>query len=248
MVIYIYIYNGHLFLKLIDFFHFHFHFHLFYIYIKKRIQNIYVYCSREGLPDSLRNPKANPQRKRPSKRCDCRWRVVLYERTGIWLFRKSLNPEAAKHNHELMKPEEIEKTWPKEVMDYICELANERLATQEIRNRVKARFEDITWNERRFYNRLSDERQKIKYREAYRRAMQLTGLCSKLNILTAGNEELFQYVDNEITKLLDVVGKAAKIDVNTIELPPELIPQESNENNQPSYDINASPSKENEKN
>ncbi|CAO3620681.1 unnamed protein product [Cunninghamella echinulata] len=195
-------------------------------------RNIYVYCSREGLPDSLRNPKANPQRKRPSKRCDCRWRVVLYERKGVWLFRKSLNPEAAKHNHELMKPEEIERSWPKEVMDYICELANERLATQEIRNRVKTRFEDITWNERRFYNRLSDERQKIKYREAYRRAMHLTGLCSKLSILTAGNEELFQHVDNEITKLLDVIGQAANVDVNTIELPSTLLSslQDTNEN------------------
>ncbi|CAO3629247.1 unnamed protein product [Cunninghamella echinulata] len=64
-------------------------------------RNIYVYCSREGLPDSQRNPKPTPQRKRPSKRCDCRWRVVLSENeNGQWEFRKSLNPNASEHNHE----------------------------------------------------------------------------------------------------------------------------------------------------
>ncbi|CAO3591850.1 unnamed protein product [Absidia cylindrospora] len=43
-------------------------------------RNIYVYCSREGFPDSLRNPKSNPKRRRPSKRCDCKWRITLNDK------------------------------------------------------------------------------------------------------------------------------------------------------------------------
>ncbi|KAI8097091.1 uncharacterized protein BX664DRAFT_311965 [Halteromyces radiatus] len=193
-------------------------------------RNIYVYCSREGLPDSLRNPKVNPQRKRPSKRCDCRWRVVLYERKGKWEFRKSLNPDAAKHNHELMRPEEIEKSWPKEVNELICELARLRLPTQEIRSRVKSQFDNITWNERRFYNRLSDERQKIKYREAEQRAKHLTGIWTKICMASAGHEELSDYVEEDMIKLLQVICKSANIDESTLNVPSSLTSSQSESN------------------
>lgn len=115
-------------------------------------RNIYVYCSREGLADSVRNPKSNPKRKRPSKRCDCKWRVVLNESkdTHLWRFRKSNNPEALHHNHPLMRPEEVERGWPNQVHELIRELARQHLSTQEIRQQVQNRFPDITWNERRF--------------------------------------------------------------------------------------------------
>ncbi|KAF7731903.1 hypothetical protein EC973_007734 [Apophysomyces ossiformis] len=182
-------------------------------------KNIYVYCSREGLPDSLRNPKSNPQRKRPSKRCDCRWRVVLYENKGHWEFRKSQNPEAAKHNHELMRPEEIEKNWPKEVIDMICELARQRLTTQEIRTRVKSRFTDINWNERRFYNRLSEERQKIRQREAAARSCHLTSLWATVCMAAAGSEELSNFVEGELTKLFHTACQMAHIDPETLKAP-----------------------------
>jgi hypothetical protein len=63
------------------------------------LQNIYVYCSREGVPDSQRNPKPSPQRKRPSKRCDCRWRIVLFENDQErWEFRKSVNAASSEHD------------------------------------------------------------------------------------------------------------------------------------------------------
>ncbi|KAI7857189.1 hypothetical protein BDC45DRAFT_603731 [Circinella umbellata] len=182
-------------------------------------RNIYVYCSREGLPDSLRNPKANPKRKRPSKRCDCRWRVVLYESNGHWEFRKSLNPDAAKHNHELMRPEDIDRNWPKKVIDLIYELARTNLPTSDIRSKVQQEFPHISWNERRFYNRLSEERQKIKHREAAVRARHLTEVWSRVCMAAAGNEELSGYVENEITKVLYQTCQMAKLDSNSLHSP-----------------------------
>ncbi|EPB87374.1 hypothetical protein HMPREF1544_05800 [Mucor circinelloides 1006PhL] len=183
-------------------------------------RNIYVYCSREGLPDSLRNPKSNPQRKRPSKRCDCRWRVVLYENeSSKWEFRKSLNPEAGKHNHELMRPEEIERSWPKEVTDLICELARLRMTTQDIRGRVRDQFPNIHWNERRFYNRLSEERQKIKLRDSIDRTHQLSDLWSKVCMATAGNDDLFQFVKQELVMLFQSICETVQIDPQTFPAP-----------------------------
>ncbi|KAG1057657.1 hypothetical protein G6F46_004335 [Rhizopus delemar] len=182
-------------------------------------RNIYVYCSREGLPDSLRNPKTNPQRKRPSKRCDCRWRVVLYENEGRWEFRKSLNPEAGKHNHELMRPDEIERSWPKEVTDLIFELARLRMTTQDIRTRVQAQFPNINWNERRFYNRLSEERQKIKLRDTTERTHDLCQIWSKICTLTAGNDELSQFIKHELTALYQTLCETTQIDITTLPVP-----------------------------
>ncbi|GAA5798087.1 hypothetical protein HPULCUR_003487 [Helicostylum pulchrum] len=186
-------------------------------------RNIYVYCSREGLPDSLRNPKANPQRKRPSKRCDCKWRVVLYENENHWEFRKSLNPDAGKHNHELMHPEEIERSWPKEVTVLICELARLRITTQDIRNRVRGQFPNIHWNERRFYNRLSEERQKIKQRDTTERTHQLTEIWSKVCMATAGNDDLYQFVKQEMLMLFQSLCETAQIDPQSFPSPSILL-------------------------
>ncbi|ORZ22295.1 hypothetical protein BCR42DRAFT_405876 [Absidia repens] len=220
----------------------------FLLFLSVVTQNIYVYCSREGLPDSQRNPKSNPQRKRPSKRCDCRWRVVLYENSApgekkggsnsIWQFRKSQNPAASKHNHELMRPEEIDKGWPSDMLDLICELARQRLPTQEIRSRVKSQFASITWNERRFYNRLSDERQKIKCREAEQRARHLTGIWTKICMAAAGHEELADFVEDDIIKLLHSVCKSSNIDESSLTVPSSL--SSSTTNIASSTDVSAS--------
>lgn len=189
-----------------------------------RLQNIYVYCSREGLPDSLRNPKRHPKRKRPSKRCDCRWRMVLNETkdTHIWRFRKSQSPESCFHNHELLRPEEIEKGWPKQVLDYICELARERLSTPEIRAQVQTRFSDISWNERRFYNRLSEERQRIRQRETVARAHQLTELWTKVCMAAAGSEELTKYALFQGEQLLRSLCEMARVDTESFSCAPEF--------------------------
>jgi hypothetical protein len=195
-----------------------------------------VYCSREGLPDSLRNPKSNPQRKRPSKRCDCRWRVVLYEVDGHWEFRKSLNPDAGKHNHELMNPDEIERSWPKEVTDLICELARQRMTTQEVRNRVRDQFPNIHWNERRFYNRLSEERQKIKLRDSAGRTYQLNQIWSKLCMASAGSDDLSQLVHQQLSSMLETVTEAIGID--HLSLPDALIAENNLLEYQPSSSNN----------
>ncbi|KAI9254609.1 hypothetical protein BDA99DRAFT_540356 [Phascolomyces articulosus] len=182
-------------------------------------RNIYVYCSREGLPDSVRNPKRSPKRKRPSKRCDCKWRVVLNENkeTHTWKFRKSNNPEAMIHNHSLMRPEEIERGWPKQVHDMICQLARERMTTQEIRQQVQAQFPHITWNERRFYNRLSEERQKIRQQETVERAHRLTAIWTKICMAAAGCDELTDYAQNNVLQLLHTICDMAQVSVDTLE-------------------------------
>ncbi|ORX52333.1 hypothetical protein DM01DRAFT_1336703 [Hesseltinella vesiculosa] len=186
-------------------------------------RNIYVYCSREGLPDSVRNPKQVRQRKRDSKRCDCRWRVVLFERGGQWEFRKSLNPEAANHNHPLMRPDEIEKTWPPDMVNMIIDLARQKFSTQDIRHRVRSQFPGVTWNERRFYNRLSDERQRIRFRQASNRGRELTGMWAKICSIAAGNEEISKYVEAVTARLLDALCQATETDPSTLTIPEELM-------------------------
>ena len=176
------------------------------------MKNIYVYCSREGKPDSVRNPKGSPKRKRPSKRCDCRWCIVLFERDGQWEFRKSLNPEAARHNHPLMRPEEIESNWSQEMIDFIYQLARTQLSTAEIRTRVQARYPHVAWKERRFYNRLSEERQRFRQHEATTRTRHLTSLWSKICMAAAGNDELTSYVEAQLGELFHNTCQMAKID------------------------------------
>ncbi|KAI7879387.1 hypothetical protein K492DRAFT_208260 [Lichtheimia hyalospora FSU 10163] len=181
-------------------------------------RNIYVFCSREGQPDSQRK-KSNPKRKRPSKRCDCRWRVVLHQQNGHWEFRKSLNPEAAFHNHELLRPEEVDRSWPQDVIDMIYELARTQLPTADIRAKVQAEFPDISWNERRFYNRLSEERQKIRLRETTARTRHLSTLWARICSAAAGSEELTRYVEAELYKLSLATCQLGRLDPQSLHDP-----------------------------
>lgn len=184
-----------------------------------QMKNIYVYCSREGKPDSVRNPKGSPKRKRPSKRCDCRWCIVLFERDGQWEFRKSLNPEAARHNHPLMRPEEIESNWSQDMIDFIYQLARTQLSTADIRTRVQARYPHVAWKERRFYNRLSEERQRFRQHEATTRTRHLTSLWSKVCMAAAGNDELTSYVEAQLGELLESTCQMARIDPTVLHDP-----------------------------
>ncbi|KAL7315803.1 hypothetical protein PS15m_004977 [Mucor circinelloides] len=175
-------------------------------------RNIYVYCSREGLPDSQRNPKPSPQRKRPSKRCDCRWRVVLSENEHEeWEFRKSMNPNASEHNHDMMSPEEMVKAWPAEVNDMIIQLARQRLQTHEIREAVKQQFPDISWNERRFYNRLTEERKRIRQRGVVERSQRILLLSAQLCSVVANNEEWAFAVDTELQRMFENFCQLARL-------------------------------------
>ena len=46
-----------------------------------------------------------------------------------WEFRKSVNSASSEHNHEMMHPDDMVKSWPKEVTDMIVDLARKRWAT-----------------------------------------------------------------------------------------------------------------------
>ncbi|KAI8331419.1 hypothetical protein EDC96DRAFT_527097 [Choanephora cucurbitarum] len=183
-------------------------------------KNIYVYCSREGLPDSHRNPKVNPQRNRQSQRCECRWRIVLFENSKeTWEFRKSQNSDAYIHNHPLLKPEEIKKEWPREVSEKIFELARQRLPTNEIRQQVREQYPDISWDDRRFYNRLSEERQKMKQRDTAMRTIRLVNLSAQICMVNAGSEDLSHYVESKLMALLEDTCKFANVDISAFPMP-----------------------------
>ncbi|KAI9252473.1 hypothetical protein BY458DRAFT_523117 [Sporodiniella umbellata] len=189
-------------------------------------KNIYVYCSREGLPDSQRNPKPSPQRKRPSKRCDCRWRVVLSENEGKqWEFRKSMNPTASEHNHAMMSPNEMVKAWPVEVNTTIIQLARQKLQTHEIREAVRHSFPEITWNERRFYNRLTEERKRMRQRGVVERAQRLLTLSGKLCALVASSELWATTLEEDLKRMLQDFCQLARFPTEAIPTLTDLQPQ-----------------------
>lgn len=129
---------------------------------------------------------------------------MLSENTnGYWEFRKSSNNTAYEHNHEMMDPNEMVKTWPAQVNLYIIQLARQRLQTHEIRDLVKQRFPDITWNERRFYNRLAEERKRIKQRDVVQRTQRLMFLSTQICSLVAANEEWFDEVEASLARFFD---------------------------------------------
>lgn len=172
------------------------------------------------MPDSHRNPKVNPQRNRQSQRCECRWRIVLFENNEeTWEFRKSQNADAFIHNHPLLKPDEIKKEWPREVSEKIFELARQRLPTNEIRQRVREQYPDISWDDRRFYNRLSEERQKMKQRDTALRAIRLVNISAQICMVNAGSEDLSHYVENKLLSLLEDTCKFANVNSNSMTMP-----------------------------
>ena len=175
------------------------------------------------MPDSHRNPKVNPQRNRQSQRCECRWRIVLFENNQeTWEFRKSQNADAFIHNHPLLKPDEIKKEWPREVSEKIFELARQRLPTNEIRQRVREQYPDISWDDRRFYNRLSEERQKMKQRDTALRAIRLVNISAQICMVNAGSEDLSHHVENKLLTLLEDTCKFANIDSSSMTMPLSL--------------------------
>ncbi|CAG8519867.1 3100_t:CDS:2 [Paraglomus occultum] len=122
-------------------------------------KNIYLYCSREGIPDSRKGNKPI-KRKRASIRCDCKWRIILFQNDADkqWEFRQSQNPQHCEHNHELIPPELMPRPWPTSMLERIAYYVNLGVRTNEIRTAIQREFPDQPWDERRFYNRLSDER------------------------------------------------------------------------------------------
>ncbi|CAO3591851.1 unnamed protein product [Absidia cylindrospora] len=102
-----------------------------------------------------------------------------------------------------MRPEEIDNGWPKEMLDLISELTRQRMATPEIRLRVQLLYAHVPWNERRFYNRLSEERQKLRVLDAQTRVQQLQSIWSNLVTASAASQELTDMAVTELNRMVD---------------------------------------------
>ncbi|KAG0264157.1 hypothetical protein DFQ27_001391 [Actinomortierella ambigua] len=178
-----------------------------------RRENVYLYCSREGVPDSVKNNK-EIKRKRLSMRCDCKWRITLFQQESKqWVFRKAMNPASMVHNHPLTSPDDIRQPWPQGVFDRISFYANQRnLTTAETRERIKEEFPDLVWDERRFYNRLTEERKQIKLRDSETRVFSTMDLAAKVASLASADPTLSYKVTSSLENVLVEICEQLRID------------------------------------
>ncbi|GBC06673.1 hypothetical protein RclHR1_00070040 [Rhizophagus clarus] len=175
-------------------------------------KNIYIYCSREGIADSSKQTK----RKRSSIKCDCKWRIVLFkDDNNQWEFRKSNNPQHAQHNHDLI-PENIPAPWPPNVLQRIAEYANSGLSTGDIRQLMQQEFPNLSWDERRFYNRLAEERKKIKIRETEKRVVETIILAARVASLACSSHEYTNKVKAVLQQAFDDICESANIDSTSV--------------------------------
>jgi hypothetical protein len=115
-----------------------------------------------------------------------------------------------------LKPDQVKKDWPREVSEKIFELARTRLPTNEIRQIVRDQYPDISWDDRRFYNRLSEERQKMKQRNTVMRVMGLMEISAKICMVNAGSEDLSHYVESKLLGILDETCRFASVNQNSL--------------------------------
>ncbi|KAG0028901.1 hypothetical protein BGZ81_004299 [Podila clonocystis] len=176
-------------------------------------KNVYLYCSREGVPDSVKNNK-EIKRKRLSMRCDCKWRITLYQQESkLWIFRKAMNPASMVHNHPLISPDDIRQPWPAAVFDRIAYYANQRnLTTSETRERIKEDFPDLVWDERRFYNRLTEERKQIRLRDSETRVFSTMDLAARVASLASADPSLSYKVNSSLENVLVEICEQLRID------------------------------------
>ncbi|PKY37448.1 hypothetical protein RhiirA4_512375 [Rhizophagus irregularis] len=175
-------------------------------------KNIYIYCSREGVADSSKQTK----RKRSSIKCDCKWRIVLFkDDNNQWEFRKSNNPQHAQHNHDLI-PENIPAPWPPNVLQRIAEYANSGFLTGDIRQLMQQEFPNLSWDERRFYNRLAEERKKIKIRETEKRVIETIVLAARVASLACSSYEYTNKVKAVLQQAFDDICESANIDSTSV--------------------------------
>ncbi|KAF9088988.1 hypothetical protein BGX23_006989 [Mortierella sp. AD031] len=175
--------------------------------------NVYLYCSREGVPDSVKNNK-EIKRKRLSMRCDCKWRITLFQQESkLWIFRKAMNPASMVHNHPLISPDDIRQPWPAAVFDRIAFYANQRnLTTSETRERIKEDFPDLVWDERRFYNRLTEERKQIRLRDSESRVFSTMDLAARVASLASADPSLSYKVTSSLENVLVEICEQLRID------------------------------------
>ncbi|CAG8639470.1 15631_t:CDS:2 [Cetraspora pellucida] len=156
-------------------------------------KNVYVYCSREGISESVKIGRET-KRKRASLRCDCKWRVVLFRN----------------------EQENIPEPWPPNVLQRIADLANSGLSTGDIRNTMQMEFPNLLWDERRFYNRLAEERKKLKIRDTEQRVIDTIVLAARLASLACSNKEYTDKVHTVLHKAFEDICRSAKIDPSSV--------------------------------
>lgn len=165
------------------------------------------------MPDSVKNNK-EIKRKRLSMRCDCKWRITLFQQdTKLWIFRKAMNPASMVHNHPLISPDDIRQPWPAMVFDRIAYYANQRsLTTSETRERIKEDFPDLVWDERRFYNRLTEERKQIKLRDSESRVFLTMDMAARVASLSSADATMSNKVITTMENVLSEICEELRID------------------------------------
>ncbi|CAG8520781.1 13689_t:CDS:2 [Ambispora gerdemannii] len=185
-------------------------------------------ANKARLSDSKKTGKQT-KRKRSSLRCDCKWRIVLFqnEEDRLWEFRKSQNPQSSEHNHELSPPEHIPLPWPPRVVERIAYHASLGLATNEIRIAVQQEFPNILWDERRFYNRLSEERRKIKARETETRVIETMAMAARVAALVCSSKEYTEKVHQALNTVIPSTESTPSPLCDPILYPPMSFPSTS---------------------
>jgi len=164
------------------------------------------------MPDSVKNNK-EIKRKRSSMRCDCKWRITLFQTDDAWFFRKAVNPASMEHNHPLTSPEEIRQPWPPGVFDRIAFYAKQKnLSTSDTREKIKEDFPGLIWDERRFYNRLTEERKQIRHRETESRVFTIMDLAAKVASLASSDSTVSAKVMGLLEGVLNDLCEQLRLD------------------------------------
>ncbi|KAG0216170.1 hypothetical protein BGX31_000685 [Mortierella sp. GBA43] len=132
------------------------------------------------------------------------------------------------HNHTLISPEAIRQPWPPAVFDKIAYYARQRsLSTADTRDRIKEDFPGLVWDERRFYNRLTEERKQIRHRDSENRVFNTMDLAAKVASLASSDANLscrviktMENMFNELCDQLRVDPTSAASRVFTSSSPP----------------------------
>ncbi|CAG8520511.1 9071_t:CDS:2 [Funneliformis mosseae] len=139
----------------------------------------------------------------------------IHEGKSQWKFKKSNNPQHAEHNHDLI-PENLPVPWPPSALQRIIEYASSGLPTGDIRQLMQQEFPHLPWDERRFYNRLAEERKKIKIRETERRVAETIVLAARVASLACSNQEHTDQVQTILQQALEDICESTNIDPNTV--------------------------------
>jgi hypothetical protein len=128
-----------------------------------------------------------------------------------WVFRKSLNPNASEHNHQLQ-----DALWP-EVHDRIVQLVRQNTKDDDIRDTIKSQFPDIVWDEPRFLNDLKAERKRLRQKGVTERVQRLIMASTRLCSVVAANEDWAACVEGDLVKMLESYRQLMRIPNHTLE-------------------------------